>query len=71
MFAQTAEDDKVATLPLNITFATNTYSGYLDVNGTTKKLHYMFTESFSDPATDPLIIWFNGGPGCSSLLGFF
>jgi len=71
VFAQTAEDDKVTTLPLNITFATNTYSGYLDVNGTTKKLHYMFTESFSDPATDPLIIWFNGGPGCSSLLGFF
>lgn len=33
-------------------------------------LHYMFVESQNDPATDPLIIWFNGGPGCSSMLGW-
>ena len=46
------------------------YSGYLPVGTTSKKLHYMATLSRNDPKYDPSIIWFNGGPGCSSMLGF-
>lgn len=46
------------------------WSGYLDARGT-KKLHYVYIESQDNPTTDPVVIWFNGGPMCSSLLGFF
>ena len=60
--------DKMSNLPDAPAFATNTYSGFLNVTDT-KQLHYVFTESMDSPLTDPIVIWFNGGPGCSSLLG--
>ncbi|XP_053145457.1 lysosomal protective protein-like isoform X2 [Hemicordylus capensis] len=44
------------------------YSGYLDVDGD-KHLHYWFVEAQNSPADKPLVLWLNGGPGCSSMMG--
>ena len=48
----------------------NQFSGYLNLRGTEKYIHYWLTESESNPETDPLVFWTNGGPGCSGLIGF-
>lgn len=46
------------------------YTGYLDTPSD-KHLFFWFFESRHSPATDPVVLWLNGGPGCSSSLGLF
>ncbi|KAK2167443.1 hypothetical protein NP493_1277g00003 [Ridgeia piscesae] len=61
--------DKVDVLPgLTSQPSFKHYSGYLKATGT-RKLHYWFVESAGNPKTDPLVVWMNGGPGCSSMDG--
>ncbi|EIW77065.1 peptidase S10 serine carboxypeptidase [Coniophora puteana RWD-64-598 SS2] len=44
------------------------YSGYLDISDS-KHLFFWFFESRVSPETAPLVMWLNGGPGCSSSTG--
>ncbi|KAK1555214.1 hypothetical protein Q3G72_023482 [Acer saccharum] len=63
------ESDKIDALPGQpggVDF--NQYGGYVTVDPKSgKSLFYYFVESPQDSATKPLVLWLNGGPGCSSL----
>ncbi|KAF7633631.1 hypothetical protein Mgra_00006939 [Meloidogyne graminicola] len=61
--------DEIISLPgINFKLNFKHYSGYLDA-GNNNLFHYWFVESQGNPKNDPLVLWLNGGPGCSSLGG--
>jgi serine carboxypeptidase-like clade 2 len=62
--------DRVTSLPDYGPFKSPNYAGYVDIGGGRKSFYY-FIESERNPSTDPLLLWLNGGPGCSSLIGLF
>ncbi|CAH8355686.1 unnamed protein product [Eruca vesicaria subsp. sativa] len=63
------EQDKVSRLPgqdFDVDFAH--YSGFVTTNEELgRALFYWFFEATEDPASKPLVLWLNGGPGCSSV----
>ncbi|PKI57859.1 hypothetical protein CRG98_021762 [Punica granatum] len=60
--------DLVVGLPGQPPVGFGQYSGYVAVDGRKQRaLFYYFAEAEQDPATKPLVLWLNGGPGCSSL----
>ena len=62
--------DLVTSLPDIGFLPSDWYSGFLTVNEN-KTLHYVFVTSLSDPENDPVMVWLEGGPGCSSMLTLF
>ncbi|XP_042380495.1 serine carboxypeptidase II-3-like isoform X1 [Zingiber officinale] len=63
------EGDKVIRLPGQpdgVNF--NQYAGYVMVDNVTgRALFYYFVEADKNNMSKPLVLWLNGGPGCSSL----
>ena len=71
IYTEDALNDMVTELPgLKDTLTFNQFSGYLNLPGTKKQIHYWFVEAEEDAANAPLVFWTNGGPGCSGLIGF-
>ncbi|KAF4391097.1 hypothetical protein F8388_009519, partial [Cannabis sativa] len=67
------KDALITFLPgFNGTFPSKHYSGYVTLEGRPhhKYLFYYIVVSERNPTKDPVVLWLNGGPGCSSMDGF-
>ena len=61
---------EVKSLPGLEALTSNMYAGMYNVSRT-RGLFYTLIESESDPANDPLLVWFSGGPGGASTVELF
>ncbi|KAG9131470.1 hypothetical protein Leryth_015306 [Lithospermum erythrorhizon] len=65
----TQDSDRIINLPGQPKTPTiSHFSGYITVNEDHgRALFYWFFEAQSQPSSKPLLLWLNGGPGCSSV----
>ncbi|KAK1375286.1 Carboxypeptidase [Heracleum sosnowskyi] len=63
-----SSDDLVTNLPGQPNLDFQHYAGYITVNESNgRALFYWFYEALTLPDDKPLVLWLNGGPGCSSV----
>uniref|UniRef100_A0A2P2LUR9 Carboxypeptidase n=2 Tax=Rhizophora mucronata TaxID=61149 RepID=A0A2P2LUR9_RHIMU len=73
LLAHSAPESAVVTqIPgFSGTLPSKHYAGYVTVDESHgRRLFYYFVESEGNPSKDPVVLWLNGGPGCSSFDGF-
>uniref|UniRef100_A0A7N2M1P0 Carboxypeptidase n=1 Tax=Quercus lobata TaxID=97700 RepID=A0A7N2M1P0_QUELO len=60
--------DKITSLPGQPQVSFQQFAGYITVDEKQNRaLFYYFFEAESQPASKPLVLWLDGGPGCSSV----
>ncbi|XP_024975019.1 serine carboxypeptidase-like 45 [Cynara cardunculus var. scolymus] len=60
--------DEVLQLPGQPPVSFKQFAGYIAVDDAKRRsLFYYFVEAESNSSSKPLVLWFNGGPGCSSV----
>ncbi|CAI8612472.1 unnamed protein product [Vicia faba] len=67
------KESVITNLPgFNGSLPSKHYGGYVTIDESHgKNLYYYFVESESNSSSkDPIVLWLNGGPGCSSFDGF-
>lgn len=68
-WAKAQQDSKVELPGYN---ATELYSGFFNIDESTdSNTYFMFSTAMSGRRDAPVLLWLNGGPGASSLLGFY
>lgn len=67
VFATNADLVNTSNIGLPSPYLYNMYSGYLNASEDgSKQFHYVFYPAQSSNASQlPLMLWLNGGPGCS------
>lgn len=68
--AATVDDYLVGDLPGLGKLPFKHYAGHIDIDPPHQRsIFFWLFESQHSPAADPVLMWLNGGPGCSSLFG--